>query len=81
METTTVTSRPTMPLPFERTNLKETIRRKRSCSPVDLSNLPSECDRLLNLPAIEQPDKEKHREEEIDCGDLFGSEKISFLLR
>jgi len=57
-----------MPSPFDRSKLKEQIQTKKTCSPVDLSKMPEECDQLLNLqPIIHQKD------EEIDCGDLFGS--------
>jgi hypothetical protein len=62
-----------MPLPFERSTLEERIKKKRSCSPIDLKTMPEECDRLLNLPSICHRTDEI-RDEEIDCGDLFGSE-------
>lgn len=87
--TTALPSRPTMPLPFDRSKLKDEIRQKRSCSPVDFSTMPEECDRLLNLPPIshrkeheEGGEAEEKKEEipdeneEIDCGDLFGSKRF-----
>lgn len=72
--------RPKMPSPFDRSKLKEQIQAKRTCSPVDLSKIPEECDQLLNLqPIIQQKPVQTHEEEEaqseeIDCGDLFGSQ-------
>jgi hypothetical protein len=64
----TIPNRPKMPSPFDRSNLKDQIKTKQTCSPLDLAKLPTECDQLLNLqPIIHQKD------EEIDCGDLFGS--------
>jgi hypothetical protein len=61
-----------MPSPFDRSKLKEQIQTKRTCSPLDLSKMPQECDQLLNLqPIIDQKD------EVIDCGDLFGSTYLS----
>ena len=68
-------NRPTMPSPFDRTTLDEQIRNKRACSPVDLVKLAAECDQLLNLPSVEQARDDVH-DEEIDCGDLFGSESF-----
>ena len=71
---TVIPSRPTIPSPFDRSTLKEQIRTKRACSPVDLTRLPGECDRLLNLPPIIRR-QEETQDEEIDCHDLFGSKK------
>ena len=70
-----VSNRPTMPSPFDRATLHEQIKIKRACSPVDLVKLAGECDQLLNLPSIEQARNDVH-DEEIDCGDLFGSESL-----
>ena len=70
-----VSNRPTIPSPFDRTTLYEQIKIKRACSPVDLVKLAGECDQLLNLPSIEQARDDVH-DEEIDCGDLFGSESL-----
>jgi len=62
-------NRSKIPSPFDRSKLKEQIQCKQTCSPLDLLKMPKECDQLLNLqPIIHQKD-----EEEIDCGDLFGS--------
>ena len=70
----TIPNRPKMPSPFDRTRLKELIKMKRTCSPIDLSIMPQECDQLLNLPPIvRQKEDDDNDEEEIDCGDLFGS--------
>lgn len=67
----TIPNRPKMPSPFDRSNLKDQIKTKQTCSPLDLAKLPTECDQLLNLqPIIHQKD------EEIDCGDLFGSKYL-----
>jgi hypothetical protein len=60
-----------MPSPFDRSNLKDHIKTKQNCSPLDLAKLPKECDQLLNLQPIIH---KKH--EEIDCGDLFGSKYL-----
>ncbi|CAF4039183.1 unnamed protein product [Adineta steineri] len=65
---TIIPERPKMPSPFDRSKLKEQIKTKVICSPLDLSKLPHECDQLLNL----QPIVHK-KDEEIDCGDLFGT--------
>ncbi|CAF0993465.1 unnamed protein product [Adineta ricciae] len=70
--------RPKMPPPFDRSKLKEQIQAKRTCSPVDLSKMPEECDQLLNLQPIIQQKLVQTREEEvhveeIDCGDLFAT--------
>lgn len=73
----TICDRPKMPSPLDRANLKEQIKKKQQCSPLDLAKMPEECDQLLNLPAIVQQ-KLQQQEEEIDCGDLFGS-KFEFL--
>jgi hypothetical protein len=60
-----------MPSPFDRSKLKDQIQNKQTCSPLDLAKMPEECDQLLNLqPIIQQKD------EEIDCGDLFGSKYL-----
>jgi hypothetical protein len=68
-----------MPSPFDRSELKEQIKTKRTCSPLDLSKMPDECDQLLNLqPIVHQKNEEEVHDEEIDCGDLFGSKYLSF---
>lgn len=67
----TICDRPKMPSPLDRSNLKEQIKKKQQCSPLDLAKMPEECDQLLNLPPIVQQKQEE--QEEIDCGDLFGS--------
>jgi hypothetical protein len=64
----TIPNRPKMPSPFDRSNLKDQIKTKQTCSPLDLKKLPNECDQLLNLQSIIH-----QKDEEIDCGDLFGS--------
>lgn len=64
----TISDRPKMPSPLDRSNLRDQIKNKQKCSPLDLAKMPEECDQLLNLPPIVQS-----KPEEIDCGDLFGS--------
>ena len=66
-----ILNRPKMPSPFDRTRLKEQIKTKRTCSPINLSRISQECDQLLNLPSIIR--QKEQNDEEIDCGDLFGS--------
>jgi len=67
-----------MPSPFDQLKLKEQIQIKQKCSPLDLLKMPEECDQLLNLqPIIHKKIEEiDHRDEEIDCGDLFGSKYL-----
>ncbi len=65
----TIPNRPKMPSPYDRSELQDQIRKKQRCSPLDLAKMPEECDQLLNLQPIL-----RQKEEEIDCGDLFGSE-------
>ncbi|CAF1543067.1 unnamed protein product [Rotaria magnacalcarata] len=73
---TSISGRPKMPSPYDRSKLKEQIKNKRACSPLDLVKMPQECDQLLNLqPVIRQQNQSPREEiydEEIDCGDLFG---------
>ncbi|CAF3423120.1 unnamed protein product [Rotaria socialis] len=73
---TSISDRPKMPSPYDRSKLKEQIQNKRACSPLDLAKMPQECDQLLNLQPIiqqqKQPPREETYDEEIDCGDLFG---------
>lgn len=73
-----------MPSPPDRSNLKEKIQNKRTCSPLDLSTLPQECDQLLNLQSIiqqkQQQTEQQTQDEEIDCGDLFGSTYLNVSL-
>ena len=66
-------NQPKMPSPFDRSKLKEQIKIKRTCSPIDLSTMPKECDQLLNLRPIVHRQQKEIPNEEIDCGDLFGS--------
>jgi hypothetical protein len=68
----TIPEKPKMPSPYDRSKLKEQIKNKQTCSPLDLSKLPEECDQLLNLQPIIHRKEEIH-DDEIDCGDLFGS--------
>lgn len=63
-----ISDRPKMPSPLDRSNLRDQIKNKQKCSPLDLAKMPEQCDELLNLPPIVQ-----QKLEEIDCGDLFGS--------
>ncbi|CAF0833400.1 unnamed protein product [Rotaria sordida] len=70
---TNIPNRPKMPSPFDRSKLKEQIKTKRTCSPLDLSKMPEECDQLLNLQPIIHQQQEEILDEEIDCGDLFGT--------
>lgn len=76
-----IPNRPKIPSPFSREKLKEQIQMKQTCSPLDLANMPQECDQLLNLqPIVQQPRKQEEvkevEEEEIDCGDLFGTGSV-----
>ncbi|CAF4535125.1 unnamed protein product [Rotaria sp. Silwood1] len=70
---TNIPNRPKMPSPFDRSKLEDQIKTKRSCSPLDLAKMPEECDQLLNLQPIIYQQQEEILDEEIDCGDLFGT--------
>ncbi|UJR35445.1 hypothetical protein I4U23_028201 [Adineta vaga] len=77
----TIVDRPKMPSPFDRSKLKDQIKAKRTCSPIDLSKMPEDCDQLLNLQPIIHQKPEQIHDEEIDCGDLFGKCDQSFNLQ
>ncbi|CAF3330610.1 unnamed protein product [Rotaria sp. Silwood2] len=70
----TIPNKPKIPSPFDRSKLKEQIKNKQTCSQLDLLKMPKECDQLLNLQTIIH-----QKDEEIHCGDLFGTSQTSHL--